>query len=413
MSGVFSSITIEPKNTLQNVGQNIRLQCVTTNNDCTNIEWAKLEGQQSPFPIYRQSLGMLNPTKYEEARYNVSSVGGCNLEILSLKLIDSGRFICSETSQSKEDIKSAILVVIETVDPCQSDMTDGIAEGDKYEISCSVTIRSDLIIPSKVELSWFGDRQLASSFSNETINSVKSVYNGTAHPIALPQFKCGVSLHIDPTSSYDQSSATLDVCNISSKNIDYSVRNVRFSPDKKEFEINENVDCNADGYPSPNFEWKSVKTGEIWEKKSIIIGEDSSPGDTYECTAKNVVKGFPYTDSLTATVTEAAPFPVALVIGIAVGVVVAVVVIILAVCLMVPSCLLYKRFRTDPKTAGEKDNMSSHPLNESSSKPPGDSAPPKPPRASTNQVNFYSVFYSLDAGALIVEKIIHLLSCQS
>jgi len=81
--------------------------------------------------------------------------------------------------------------------------------------------------------------------------------------------------------------------------VQYSVRNISYAPQKDNYEFGDNIKCIASGNPIPLFEWKNTNDAVI-KGQLLNIGDDMVGKNSWTCTARNSFGGRMYEDEITA-----------------------------------------------------------------------------------------------------------------
>jgi len=245
------SIVEPPSATTGLVGSPTPLSCKVAFGHIHNMMW-----EHNGLYIYAFMHGY-EEYPYGKSKYEFTRSGSIfHIEIKNLTLNDSGIITCHVSERTAE----AHLIVLDNpvlhVDP------EDPEDGDSATITCDASFggpNKELISPEhfpKLEMYLEGEPVTAAAISDDKNSfNLQKVYNLT---VEAGMNGNGITCMIQTThpAFHVTKSSTLKVL--------YSVRNIKYTPQLKQYEVGSSLTCTAQGNPPPFIEWDNT-AGAVYE----------------------------------------------------------------------------------------------------------------------------------------------------
>jgi hypothetical protein len=289
---VSPTIVIEPQNVVVVAGQEARFNCSTDVSESPNpLRWTDNN------PAVRVTAGC--QSVFMPSFVSFPNTARCDLGVVWTN--DSsfaGPYTCNDGSGAKG--LKALLVVLESEPVCVPDR-DPVVQGQPFNLSCNGNFTFGIFAlgnpPIFASMSCDGlgsssnkSYSLPVSSSSEWLSLPQASFPMVANGTTVPQYSCAVhfyfSDHAISPIKYSINTATYLFSTKSNVNIQYCAANVSITPTTQPYYGGQQITCNADGFPPPNFVWiDNLKSGAtVASGANITLPVDGGPFNL-NCTA--------------------------------------------------------------------------------------------------------------------------------
>jgi len=274
-------LTVKPDNSAVVTGGNATFRCAS---DTNLINWYfQPYGVQNVDTIYDGQN--LNPMFEGIYAVDVRAGGHCDVIVLNATLSQTGIYRCKEAT-GFEPQETAALIVIESDPECTVTVpSSSVMAGDIITMSCHLTYTPNL----SSALMRLTDPQGLSVTSTESISEgyLESNITVIAAVPSVDQYSCRTYFDVPdgdltvPTAknapAYENTFTSTVIA------VSYCPSSVLITVPPGELRVGDVITCSSNGYPSPDYTWTHVQTGQQSSGSSLAITRAGL--NTYMCTA--------------------------------------------------------------------------------------------------------------------------------